>query len=785
MRRSTILFTSITLLCVPQLYANAGTDLAAEVNPLVGTTNLGNTFPGAVMPFGMFSFSPETSKGEKNKAAAPGGYLYEARKIRGFSLTHLSGTGCRGASGDIPFMPVTTELSTSPSLDSKDEHYASRYSHLNETAQAGYYKVRLENGIQTELSASLRAGIARFVYPLQGKAAILIRNSDSQLGSFTANLKIDTETNTVSGSVSSGNFCGYLHPVTRRPYYTIHFVARFNQKIAATATWQNENIIPNGLTAEGATELDDKGFPQINKGSGAWIDFGNARNVEARIGISYVSVANATENLNAEISAEKSLETVVKESRQAWNQQLAKIDVTGGDKDQRTIFYTALYHSLLHPNLFSDVNGEYAGFDQKTHKVKAPQLAQYANFSGWDIYRSQVQLIALIEPKIASDIAQSLLNQAQQNNGVWDRWTHNNGATGVMNGDPATASVASMYAFGARDFDVATAFASLAKAARIPTKLDLSRDGCPVMCIGQRPGLDQWIKYGYMPQSAPGWGMVSDALEYASADFALASFAEKLGDQVAKKEFLARAQNWKNHFNPATGYLQERKQDGQFVDAFDPASDEGMVEGSGAQYLWMVPFNADGLIRTLGGVEKSTQRLDKFFKNDFGAWTLTVSGPHHSEMDNEPSIGAAWLYSYAAQPWKTQEVVREVLEQLWHNRPDGIPGNDDLGQMSAWYVWAAMGLYPQYPGRAELLIASPTFKKIVVQRKQGPLTINTDQVGTQFKYVQSLMLNGKSLTKSWLDETALDGKLHLDFKLGKQANKKWAVKSGELPPSFE
>jgi len=210
------------------------------------------------------------------------------------------------------------------------------------------------------------------------------------------------------------------------------------------------------------------------------------------------------------------------------------------------------------------VNGEYAGFDQKVHRVQAPQLAQYANFSGWDIYRSQVQLIALIEPKIASDIAQSLFNQSKQNQGVWDRWTHNNGATGVMNGDPAAAAVASMEAFGARDFDVKGAYASLLQAARHPTKLDLSTEGCPVMCVGQRPGLDQWIAKGYMPQGAPGWGMVSDSLEYASADFALASLAERLGDKNAHQELLQRAQNWKRHFNPATGYLQERKADGSF-----------------------------------------------------------------------------------------------------------------------------------------------------------------------------------------------------------------------------
>lgn len=774
-----MLFASVTSA------ANISADLAKEVNPLIGTSNLGNTFPGPVMPFGMFSFSPEMSKGEKNKAAAPGGYLYEAKRIRGFSLAHLSGTGCRGASGDVPFMPITSELKTSPALDSKDETYASRYSHINEKAQVGYYQVRMENGVDTELSASLRAGIARFSYPRNGKAGLLIRNSDSQVGSFDAELTIDPSTNTVSGSVSSGNFCGYLNPVTRRAYYKIHFVARFDQAFAATATWVDEVVTKGGLQARGGTGIDSKGFPNLNKGSGAYLDFGDVRQVHARVAISYVSIANAHANLAAEMPQDKSLEKAISENRQAWNSQLGKIKVQGGSADQRTIFYTALYHSLLHPNLFSDVNGQYAGFDQKTHQVQAPQVAQYANFSGWDVYRSQVQLLTLIEPKIASDIAQSLLNQANQNQGVWDRWTHNNGATGVMNGDPSAAAVASIYAFGGRDFASQAAFDSLSKAARVPTKLDLSTEGCPIMCVGQRPGLDQWIKLGYMPKGAPGWGMVSDALEYASADFGLASFAGKLGDTKSEHEFLARAQNWKRHFNPASGYLQERKLDGSFTPNFNPDSDEGMVEGSGAQYLWMVPFNAAGLIKTLGGNATTTERLDKFFHTDQGRWALTVTGGNHSEMDNEPSVGAAWIYNFAGQPWKTQQVVREVVNTLWANAPGGIPGNDDLGQMSAWYVWAAMGLYPNYPGRAELLIASPLFSRIDISRPVGNLVIQSQGAHANRPYIKGLIVNGRPSNRAWLPEAFLNGPGHLMFQLSHKPVESWATKASDAPPSFD
>ncbi|HXS73048.1 MAG TPA: GH92 family glycosyl hydrolase, partial [Rhodanobacteraceae bacterium] len=461
---------------------------AAEVNPLIGSRNGGNTFPGATLPFGMLQWSPENTKGQHDRTAAPGGYQYDATRIRGFSLTHLSGTGCAGASGDIPFMPVTLPVTISPALDADDSRYASDFSHADEHAAPGDYRVRLGNGVAVELSAALRSGIARFVFPAGKPANLLVRTSDSEVGSSDASVQIDRAKRAISGSVSSGNFCGYLSNADRRSYYTLYFVAQFDQPFAATGTWHDGAVHAHGTSANGGTGYGDQRFLPAGKGSGAWLGFdaSHGATVDVRVGISYVSLANARANLDAEIPQGTSPEQIRQRANAAWNDALSRIAITGGTSDQRSMFYTALYHTLLQPTTFSDQNGEYRGFDQHIHRVKDAQKIQYANFSGWDVYRSQLQLLTWLFPKISSDIAQSLFNQAQQNHDEWDRWTHASGATHVMSGDPSVPALADIYAFGGRDFDLHGAYASLKHAATVPTANDLSDDGCAVECVGQR-----------------------------------------------------------------------------------------------------------------------------------------------------------------------------------------------------------------------------------------------------------------------------------------------------------
>jgi predicted alpha-1,2-mannosidase len=760
-------------------------DPAALVNPFMGTTNGGNVFPGAVMPFGMVSFSPEETPlpGSGLIVAAPGGYEWRSNGVRGFGLAHVSGSGCAGAGGDIPVMPVTREIKTSPSL--APNLYSAYLDHSKETASPGSYSVQLGNGAGVDLAATLRTGVARFTFPRDKPANLLFRTSDTEVGSSDASIRIDAANRTVTGSVTSGNFCGYLSPDRRQSYYTLHFVAVFDEDFTVGGTWRDGSVKPGSVEGQGGTGYGDDGFPVPGKGSGGWIAFDPAKTptVTMRIGISYVDEAGARANLVSESPPGRTLEATRIAARTAWNQELGRIAITGGSRDERTVFTTALYHSLIDPSVTSDVDGRYRGMDGQIHHVGPKQAVQYANFSGWDVYRSQVQLLTLLEPRVGSDFAQSLLNQAEQYGGEWDRWTHLTGATGVMNGDPAAPSVAAIYAFGGRAFDLEGAYRSLLKAATVPTAKDLSRTGCEVLCVGERPGLDQWLKLHYMPLGAPGWGSAADTLELAAADFGVAQLARMTGDKANERLFLERAGWWRNLFNPQSGYIQPRRADGSWT-AFDPASDEEFVEGSGAQYRWMVPFDPAGLFASLGGRDKALAALDTFFRDPDGHWAVTKAGPLHSELDNEPSIASPWLYDFAGAPWKTQAVVREAMRKIWTNSPNGISGNDDLGEMSSWYVWAAMGLYPLYPGRADLVIGSPLFPDIRIERPGAPIHIVAMGASGDAPYVHQLSVNGRPTSRPWLDEDFVRHGGELRFSLSSVPDESWGSTPKDAPPSY-
>ena len=367
-----------------------------------------------------------------------------------------------------------------------------------------------------------------------------------------------------------------------------------------------------------------------------------------------------------------------------------------------------------------------------------------------------------------------------------------------MNGDPAAAAIADIWAFGGRGFDAKAALASVVHAADVPTPEDLKDAGCPVECAGQRPGLDQWLKLHYIPVGAPAWGPAADTLEDVSAEFGISALAGHLGDTALQRRFLERAQYWKNIWNPQAapdgGYFMNRNADGTWAtprarggkpaQPWTPATEDGFVEGSAAQYVWMVPFNVAGLFEQMGGRSAALTRLDKFFYDDKGAPAVTRSGPLHAELDNEPSIETPWLYDFAGQPWKTQQLVRQVLNTIWTNTPAGIPGNDDLGEMSSWAVFAYLGFYPEIPGRAELVLGSPMFPQAVVHRAAGDVRITAKGAATDHPYVQALKVNGKSDSKTWLPESfALKGGT-LDFDLGDKPNTTWGISKGDEPPSF-
>jgi predicted alpha-1,2-mannosidase len=783
-----------------------GASPASDVNTFIGTANGGNVFPGAAVPFGMVQFSPEaTPVNPRRPIAAPGGYEYRATDLRGFSLTNVEGWGCAGGSGDVPLMPTTNDVTTSPSTDFRHA-YSSPFKHSDEQAVPGSYRVHLGNGVDVALAAGMRVAAGTFGFPAGKSATVLVRTSDSEVGSTAAESHLDPATGTVTGSVTSGNFCGYIGSPDntyedKRPYYTLHFTIHFDTKPVGYGAWQDTVLSPGKDSSAGGTGFGPKGFPEAGHGSGVYLAFAPGTTVHVRIGISYVSLANAEANLQGEAPQGTTTEAIAGRARAAWDQQLGQIDVTGGTPDQRTVFHTALYHSLQTPTTYSDANGEYEGMDHQTHRVAKGQHVQYANFPGWDVYRSQMQLVTWLDPQRGSDIAQSLLNQSQQDNGRWDRWTHLSGATHVMNGDPAAPAIADIYAFGGHGFDAKEALASLVHAADVPTAEDLSHAGCPVECVGQRPGLDQWLKLHYIPVGAPAWGPAADTLEDATAEFGVSALAGHLGDHATEKRFLARAQYWENIWNanatPEGGYLMNRNADGTWPavqsddddknakpKAFTPDTGAGFVEGSAAQYVWMVPFNIAGLFEKMGGVDKAAVRLDHFFYNAEGSPAVTKAGPLHAELDNEPSIETPWLYLFANQPRKTQQLVREVLNDIWTNTPSGIPGNDDLGEMSSWYVFAAMGLYPEIPGRAELVLGSPLFPAITIHRPGGDLKITAEAAATKSPYVHQLLVNGQPSTKTFLPESFTLHGGTLAFTLSATPDEVWGSHPGDQPPSF-
>ncbi len=726
----------------------ADLNLTQYVNPFVGTRNAtvdhgtgggrGMTFPGATVPFGMVQWSPDT-----NWAGPYGGYDYDDPTIEGFSLVHASGTGC-AIYQDIPFTPVVGTLGTSPGTHYSD--YNSTFSHANEIAVPGYYSAKLDKyNVKAELSATTRTGMGQFTYPTSNQSMMLINVGKNGTGVQNASVQI-VGNNQVIGSVTSGGFCGTGNK------YTVYFAAQFDHNFSSYGTWNGDSVTAASSSAQGSQ-------------SGAYVQFAtdSGTPVLVKAGVSYVSTANALANLNSE-NSNWDFNAVKTAAGNAWNQKLNTIQVTGGTDQQKRTFYTALYHSMLHPSVFSDVNGQYIGFDKQIHQTNG--FTMYATYSGWDIYRSQMQLLALLAPTEAGDMAQSLVVDAEQRGGFFPRWTVANDESGVMVGDPGSVIVSNMYAFGARNFDLTGALKVMDQTASDPNG---------------RPASNEYHKYGYIPASNGTWGPSATTLEYNSADFAIAQFANAVGDTAKYHTYMNRAQYWQNLFNPASKYIQPRNSDGTFVANFDPASLDGFVEGSSGQYTWMVPFNLRGLFDRIGGNAAVIARLDDHF-------TELDGGPHSTKafMGNEPEHGTPWEYDFAGAPYKTQEVVRRIMTSLYSDQPNGIFGNDDLGATSAWYVWAAMGIYPEIPGVGGFVLGSPLFPDIKINlTNAGQIHIIGNAASESAKYVQSFKLNGQTSTKTWIPYSQIATGGTLEFNLSTTANTAWGSGPADAPPSFD
>ncbi|MFE4449339.1 GH92 family glycosyl hydrolase [Streptomyces sp. NPDC056796] len=767
----------------------------AYVDPMIGTANGGNTYPGAVRPYGMIAWSPTSTTGDQTSTGAANGYEYGVTRMRGLSLTHVNGAGCNpGAAGDVPIMPFVGDVTSSPSADTKDAVYASGFSHDDERAVPGRYTVGLDSGATADLAVSDRAGVADFGFPAGKPASLLFRVSNSLNGSEDAGIEIDTAHRKVTGSVLTGAFCGRRAnggTNNRKSYYRLYFSASFDRDFATTGTWRDGTLAP-GATTGGGGEGYATGADRAGRGSGGWVGFDTSAggDVRMRIGISYVSLAGAEANLRKEIAPRASVDAVARAGSAAWDRELASARVGGGSDARRTTFYTALYHALTQPNLISDTDGRYPGMDGVPHRVTGGQKAQYSNFSGWDQYRAQIQLLALLKPRIAGDFAQSLYNFARQNGGVWDRWVHVNGATHVMTGDPTAATLATFYAMGVRNFDYEGAFESLARQATVPHPDGLSDAGCPGQCTGQRPNLAQYLESHYAAQDVCHcWGGAAETLEDAVADAALGRWARLLGRDEEAEAFEERGLWWRNVFNPGagdgagtTGYVQARNLDGSWVTPFGPGSEKGFAQGTSATYTWMVPQDVQGLADAMGGREKAATRLDGFFHKADGSWSVKGGDALRYDPTNEPGIHAPWLYNALGQPWKTQETVREIVDTVYGTGPRGLPGNDDLGTMSAWYVFSALGLYPQTPGSATLLLGAPLFPSAVLHRSQGgDIRISAPQADATHPYIDAVKVDGRAADRSWTDARLVTGGGSLAYRLADRPNTSWATGPAGLP----
>ncbi len=721
---------------------------ADDVNPFVGTTADGNTFPGATMPFGMIQWSP--TSGFKEHA---GGYVYTDNVIRGFSLNHLSGPGCP-IMGDVPIMPWVGAITSSPAADI--ESYSANFSHANETASPGYYSVGLDNGVMAELTVTTRAGIGRFEFPSSAGANVLFKTSQTanHNGVGTATVEI-VGNNKISGSVATGGFCSYPNK------YTVYFAAEFNHPFTRFGTWKGSLVKGGQRSVSGPN-------------TGGFVGFDTTQNqtVEIKVAISYVSVANAWNNLDQEIPG-WDFDAERKAAHETWDHELGLIAVSGGTRAEDRVFYTALYHALLAPNVFSDVNGEYMGFDNHVHVAKG--YTQYANYSGWDIYRDEMQLISLLHPKEASDMIQSLVVDEQQGGGL-PMWPVANHEACQMVGNPACPIIADAYAFGARDFDAKAALKAMLKGATQP---GANCNGCM-----EWDSLSSYLKQGYLgpddkghkPGSHSG---PSQMLEFTSADFSIAQMAKALGDTSTCQTFMKRAQFWQNTFDTKTGYITPRRKDGTFI-SVDPGSSKYYVEGNAAQYSWMVPYNMASLIHLMGGNAAVIKRLNTFFTE-----LNAGSNQPYFYIGNEPVFAVPWAYDFAGAPWGVQDVTRRVETQLYTDKPDGLPGNDDLGAMSAWYVFATLGAYPAIPGVGGLALGSPLFTKTVFHLGNG-MVVNIDGINASAAnpYVQSLTIGGNPYERTWIPYDTFSQGATLEFTLGPTPNKDWGNKPDDAPPSF-
>ncbi len=726
-------------------------DLTGYVDPMIGTDAHGHTFPGPTSPFGMVQLSPDTGIEGWDWCS---GYHYSDSSIIGFSHLHLSGTG--GADlGDIMIMPFTGERHWfSGTKEDPDSGYRSRFSHDEEEATAGYYSVLLHDyQVQAELTVTPRTGIHRYRFLDDDEASVIIDLKHGISSQPRACYIEITGENEIRGLRASQGWASDQQ---------VYFVARFSHPIVNHEFMKDDEVVGG---ASGRVE---------GRSVKAMLDFGQLDNRElmVKVGISAVDEEGALKNLEAE-ATHWSFETYLEEVQAQWNKHLNKITIKGATLEQKRTFYTAMYHAQIAPALFTDVDGRYRGMDKNIHTAKDHDV--YTIFSLWDTFRAVHPLFTLIAPEKNMEFINTMLLQYQQH-GLLPVWELMANETGTMIGYHSVPVIWDAYQKGHRDFDVKLAFEAMKKSA-----------------MQDHIGLADYKNLGFIPLEREG-NSVSKTVEYAYDDWCIAEMAKSMGRDDDYKTFIKRAQNYRNVFDTSVGFLRGRSADGSWRTPFDPIESSilgsgDFTEGNSWHYTFFAPHDVSGLIELLGGDEAFSDKIDEMIAQEP---IVTHEAAHDISgligqyaHGNEPSHHVAYLHSYAGRAWKTQEKAALIMDLLYSDQPDGISGNEDCGQLSAWYIFSATGFYPVAPGSGDYIIGSPLFEQTTIHLANGKtFTVKTEGRTRNAFFIQSAQLNGKPFHRSYISHNEIEAGGVLEFVMGLQPNKEWGYAKEHRPKSY-
>ena len=722
--------------CTPNQPKETDVDYSQSVNPFIGTDFTGNTYPGAQAPFGMVQLSPDNGLAGWDRIS---GYFYPDSTIAGFSHTHLSGTGA-GDLYDILFMPVTL-----PYKETKEGGLGihSKFSHNDEEASAGYYRVKLQDyNIDVELTATPRCGIQRYTFP-KAESMVVLNLKKAMNWDFTMDSKIEV--------IDSCNIRGYRFSEGWARGQKVYFATRFSRPFKKMEV-ENADIKLKG---------EQVGTSNI---ACFYFDTEAGDQVVVTTALSGVSMEGAQKNLAAE-APHNDFDKYLAQAKADWNKQLATIEVVGGEEDDRVNFYTALYHSMIAPTIYSDVDGKYYGPDKQVHQANG--WTNYSTFSLWDTFRAAHPLFTYTEPERVNDMVKSFIAFYEQNGRlpVWNFW---GSETDMMIGYHSVPVIVDAYLKGIGDFDAEKALEACIATAN----------------IDEYRGIGSYKKNGYIPYNvtdkynAENWSL-SRTLEYAFDDYCIAEMAKKMGKTALAEEYYKRSQNYKNVYNPATGFMQPIDDKGVFQPNFNPDDYTAHIcESNAWHYFWSVQQDIKGLIALTGGQDKFAAKLDSMFtyipagNEELPIFSTGMIGQY--AHGNEPSHHVIYLYNKVRQPWKAQKYAAQVMHELYFNAPAGLCGNEDCGQMSAWYVFSAMGFYPVNPVSGEYEIGTPLFPEMRLNLKNGKtFTVLAPNVNRENIYIQSVKVNGQPYNKSYLTHQQIMDGATVEFVMGNEPGEIW------------